>query len=185
MLAVYDLKNQRMLNHPDFWELVTGFDSFYGVSFVSSFKIIENGLLPRFKTVKLILGMEDNRTGQKMEQVYNVPRRVQELEVASDTFLDRISDGSLQLRFTKKDLFHSKYFLLENETDFVLFNGSMNLTKQAMTKNHEMVWMYRGQKDQPDDQAIYQAHKALFETNFTEDSTDYLSRKLIDQIRGN
>lgn len=184
MLTVYDLKNQQMLQQPNFWDLTTGFDSFRGVSFVGSFKIIENELLPRFKTIKLILGMEDNRTGQKMEQVYNVPRRVQELEAASDTFLNRISDESLQLRFTKKDLFHSKYFLLENETDFVLFNGSMNLTKQAMTKNHEMVWMYHGQKNQPADQAIYQAHRALFKSNFTEDSTDYLNRKLIDQIRG-
>ena len=184
MLRIYDLKNQQMLTKPDFWKLTEGFVSFRGVSFVGSFKVIEQELLPRFQQVKLILGMEDRQTGQKMEQIFNVPRRVEELVNASDTFLQRIEAGSLQLKFTKQALFHSKYFLLENETQFIIFNGSMNLTKQAMTQNHELVWCYRGEKAVPQDQAIYQAHLALFKQNFEVDSTDYVNRKLIQQIKG-
>lgn len=35
------------------------YDTLSGVSFVGSFKIIEQELLPRFKQIKQILGMED------------------------------------------------------------------------------------------------------------------------------
>lgn len=108
MLRIYDLKNQQMLTKPDFWELTEGFVSFRGVSFVGSFKVIEKELLPRYQQVKLILGMEDRQTGQKMEQIFNVPRRVEELVNSSDTFLQRIEAGSLQLKFTKQALFHSR-----------------------------------------------------------------------------
>ena len=41
MLTIYDLKNNVMLKQPDFFKLVEGYDSFKGVSFVGSFKIIE------------------------------------------------------------------------------------------------------------------------------------------------
>ena len=34
------------------------------------------------------------------------------------------------------------------------------------------------------DLAFYQAHQQLFKKNFTEDSTNYLDRKVIDQIKG-
>lgn len=183
MLAIYDLNHHEMLKAPDFWALTDGFTSFRGVSFVGSFKIIEEELLPRFKKVDLILGMEDQQTGQKMEQLFNVPRRVREIDAASDTFLDRIEDGTLRLRFTKQYLFHSKYFILENEAEFLLFAGSMNLTKPALTQNHELVWCYRGRKDEPADQPIYQAHLDLFNQNFDQDSTDYLSRKLVAKLR--
>ena len=184
MLSIYDFKEQKMLAAPDFWRLTTGFDSFKGVSFVGSFAVIEKELLPRFSQVDLVLGLEDRKTGQQMEQVYNIPRRVKELTAASPTFLDRVADGTLRLKFTKQDLFHSKYFLLEAGPEFALFAGSMNLTKQALTKNYELVWYYRGNKDLPADRAIWEAHQALFEQNFTQDSTDYLNRKLVDQIRG-
>lgn len=46
MLTIYDLKNNVMLKQPDFFKLVEGYDSFKGVSFVGSFKIIEKELLP-------------------------------------------------------------------------------------------------------------------------------------------
>ena len=69
MLAVYDLKNQRMLNHPDFWELVTGFDSFYGVSFVSSFKIIEN---------------EMNASGDNYEKLAKLQKQLNEVNTQYD-----------------------------------------------------------------------------------------------------
>jgi DNA polymerase-3 subunit delta len=48
-----------MLTQPEFFDLTTAYDTLSGVSFVGSFKIIEQELLPRFKQIKLILGMED------------------------------------------------------------------------------------------------------------------------------
>lgn len=184
MLTIYDLKHNTMLYQPDFFGLINDFDRFSGVSFVGSFKIIERQLLPRFKQVDLVLGLEDQRTGQNLNQFFNVSRRVKELTSASESFLNRLEDGTLRLRFTKDQLFHTKYFIVENSDSFIIFNGSMNLTKKALTSNHEMLWMYAGQKDNPADQAIFAAHQKLFQRNFTEDSIDYVNRKLIVQIRG-
>ncbi|MFR5662242.1 hypothetical protein ACLOC1_06315 [Limosilactobacillus mucosae] len=47
------------------------YDTLSGVSFVGSFKIIEQELLPRFKQIKLILGMEDQKTGQNLNQFFD------------------------------------------------------------------------------------------------------------------
>lgn len=184
MLTIYDLKHNTMLYQPNFFDLINGFDQFSGVSFVGSFKIIERQLLTRFKQVNLILGLEDQRTGQNLNQFFNISRKVKELTSANKIFLNRLEDGTLRLRFTKDHLFHSKYFIVENNDSFIIFNGSMNLTKKAITDNHEMLWMYAGNKSDPADQPIYAAHQQLFQQNFTEDSIDYVNRKLIGQIRG-
>ncbi|MFJ6942236.1 MAG: hypothetical protein ACIRZV_05410 [Limosilactobacillus mucosae] len=45
-----------MLTQPEFFDLTMAYDALSGVSFIGSFKIIEQELLPRFKQ---ILGMED------------------------------------------------------------------------------------------------------------------------------
>lgn len=184
MLTIYDLKHNTMLYQPNFFDLINGFDQFSGVSFVGSFKIIERQLLTRFKQVNLILGLEDQRTGQNLNQFFNISRKVKELTSANKIFLNRLEDGTLRLRFTKDHLFHSKYFIVENNDSFIIFNGSMNLTKKAITDNHEMLWMYSGNKSDPADQPIYAAHQQLFQQNFTEDSIDYVNWKLIGQIRG-
>lgn len=184
MLTVYDLKNQRMLTQPNFWKLVSGYEQFSGVTFVGSFQIIEKHLFPQFKQVNLILGMEDQRTGQNLNQFFDLTRRVKEITSANEQFISRVADESLKLRFTKEHLFHSKYYIVENDNQFKIFNGSMNLTQKALTNNFEMLWMYAGSKDNPADLAFYQAHQQLFKKNFTEDSTNYLDRKVIDQIKG-
>lgn len=165
MLSIYDLNNQVMLKDSDFFSLTNGFDTFSGVSFVSSFKILEKELLPRFKNIKLILGMEDQKTGQSLNQLFDISRRVKEIKNASDEFMKRISDGTLQLHFTKDHLFHSKYFILENENKFAIFNGSMNLTNKAIHDNYEMLWLYRGDKNNSADFSIYKDHKNLFKHN--------------------
>ena len=72
MLSIYDIKQQRMLDQPDFLALIDDYRTFAGVSFVGSFKIIEQELLPRFKQVDLILGMEDRKTGRSLAQVFNL-----------------------------------------------------------------------------------------------------------------
>ncbi|MGQ5708718.1 phospholipase D family protein [Lactobacillus sp. PSON] len=183
MLTIYDLNNQKMIEKPDFFELIADYSSFKGVSFVGSFKIIEEKLLPNFRQINLILGMEDSQIGQNLDQLFNVPRKVKEISKMSDEFLNRVENKTLQLRFTKDQLFHSKYFIVENDNNFIIFNGSMNLTQKALNKNHEMMWMYEGNKENKQDQVIYQAHQKLFEKNFIEDSAEYLDRKLIKQIR--
>ena len=135
MLTVYDLKNQRMLTQPNFWKLVSGYEQFSGVTFVGSFQIIEKHLLPQFKQVNLILGMEDQRTGQNLNQFFDLTRRVKEITSANEQFISRVADESLKLRFTKEHLFHSKYYIVENDNQFKIFNGSMNLTQKALTNN--------------------------------------------------
>lgn len=183
MLSIYDIKQQRMLDQPDFLALIDDYRTFAGVSFVGSFKIIEQELLPRFKQVDLILGMEDRKTGRSLAQVFNLEDKLAELQKAGAPFIDRLKNRTLRLRFTKEDLFHSKYFIVSDDHHFAIFNGSMNLTKQAMTKNHEVLWMYQGDPNDPADQAFLTAHQALFNHNFNQDATDYLSRRVIDQIK--
>lgn len=184
MLTVYDLKKQEMLTQPNFWDLIADYDCFSGVTFVGSFNLIEKYLLPRFKQIKLILGMEDPQTAQSLNQFFDLPRRVKEITSANDEFISRIADETLQLKFTKDRLFHSKYYITEKGNQFAIFNGSMNLTQKALKSNFEMLWMYIGQKDDPADLKFYQAHQLLFQQNFENDSTDYLDRKLINQIKG-
>ena len=121
MLTVYDLKNQRMLTQPNFWKLVSGYEQFSGVTFVGSFQIIEKHLLPQFKQVNLILGMEDQRTGQNLNQFFDLTRRVKEITSANEQFISRVADESLKLRFTKEHLFHSKYYIVENDNQFKIF----------------------------------------------------------------
>ena len=57
-----------MLTQPEFFDLTMAYDALSGVSFIGSFKIIEQELLPRFK---LILGMEDQKTGQNLNQFFD------------------------------------------------------------------------------------------------------------------
>ncbi|MEM5032099.1 hypothetical protein AAEZ42_06730 [Limosilactobacillus fermentum] len=82
MLSIYDIKQQRMLDQPDFLALIDDYRTFAGVSFVGSFKIIEQELLPRFKQVDLILGMEDRKTGRSLAQVFNLEDKLAELQKA-------------------------------------------------------------------------------------------------------
>ena len=179
MLTIYDLNKQQMLNQPDFFSLLNGYDYFEGVSFVSGFKIIDQELLSRFRQVNLILGLEDQQTSQAMNQFFNISQRAKALASTSDNFISRLADQTLHLKFTKGPLFHSKYFILRSGDHFRLFNGSMNLTKRATSSNHELMWMYTGTTDD----SLYQAHHQLFLKNFNEDSAEYLDRKIIDQLK--
>lgn len=92
MLTVYDLKNNIMLEQPYFFELVQGYDYFKGVSFVGSFKIIDQKLLPQFKQIDLILGMEDDKTEKNLDQLLNVSNKVKQLLSVKADFLDRIEN---------------------------------------------------------------------------------------------
>lgn len=179
MLTIFDLNDRQVVSHPDFFAMLDGYDTFKGVSFVSDFRIIEQELLPRFKQVDLILGLEDQHTAQAMNQFFNISQRVRLLTETGDTFISRLEDQSLHLKFTKGPLFHSKYFILQHGKHFRIFNGSMNLTKRATSSNHELMWVYSGTTDDP----IFQVHQALFAKNFGEDSAEYLDRKTIHNLK--
>ena len=113
MLTVYDLKNQRMLTQPNFWKLVSGYEQFSGVTFVGSFQIIEKHLLPQFKQVNLILGMEDQRTGQNLNQFFDLTRRVKEITSANEQFISRVADESLNYGSLRSIFFIANIILLK------------------------------------------------------------------------
>lgn len=58
--------------------------------------------------------MEDQKTGRNLNQFFDLSWRTKELKNASEKFLRRITDETLQLHFTKDHLFHSKYFIFEH-----------------------------------------------------------------------
>lgn len=92
MLNIYDLNQQVMLGKPDFFSLLEGYETFKGVSFVGDFKIIEQKLLPRFKQVDLVLGLEDQKTSQVLNQYFNISQKAKELARVNEDFLKRLAD---------------------------------------------------------------------------------------------
>lgn len=139
---------------------------FGGVSFVSSIKFIEKALLPRYSKIILILGLSDNGTdsiGQRLSQLTDRNAFVQYgYQHQNSQFTKRILDGSLQLYFTKKNLIHTKMYLITNANDYLAFAGSMNLTNAAVNHNLEQLDCdYVKQMDQ-----LYQCHIQMFMDNY-------------------
>ncbi|WP_237195894.1 phospholipase D family protein [Rothia nasimurium] len=182
MLTVFDLNTRTMLYGPDFWKLTAGYTEFHGVSFVSSFATIDQ-LSQRFEQVKLILGLEEAKTGSLLRQIFDPTRRVRELETASDPLLDALESGRVHLKYNADKLFHSKYFILTSADEFAILTGSMNLTRAAMTQNHEHNTLYRGRFDSPDDTAYLREYTELFTQNFEVEATDYLDRNTVQEFR--
>lgn len=182
MLTVYDIKSQTMIDSPDFFELISDFTDFKGVSYVSSFKVIEK-LNSMFESIELILGLEESTTGKFLQQIYDVGRRTRELENASGDLLVAIENGKVHLKFNKDVLFHSKYYILTNKQEFAWFTGSMNLTDAALYKNHENLAMYRGSFSDAEDMATYRQFEQLFVQDFGFNSVDYIDRKTITVFR--
>lgn len=184
MVLIYDINQQQELSET-FLEVVKPYKHFKGVSFVGSFKVLEE-ILGQFETVSLILGMEDTQTGQNLDHIFGFNQKCHDIKQLSQDFLDRISDESFKIHFTKDRLFHSKYFILEDDDgNYAILNGSMNLTKQAMEKNHEMVWIYRGNtRELLTADTIYEDFISIFRNHFENESVPYLDRRLISEIRG-
>ena len=72
-LQILDREKNKLYSDGNFWELSRKEENncFYGVSFVSSIKFIEENLLPFYQDVELILGLSDNGNnsiGQRMQE---------------------------------------------------------------------------------------------------------------------
>lgn len=153
MVEVFDLNKNEYKEDANFWQLcdLQNFDTFNGISFVSNLRFVERFLLPRFKQVNLILGLSDNGKnpiGQFMQGILEQRADYAEKINLSDELKKRILDGTLNFKFTKKAdaLIHSKFYLLTNDSSYSCFIGSMNLTNNAVNKNHEMLTYFSGSK---------------------------------------
>ena len=180
-LQILDREKNKLYSDGNFWELSRKEenDCFYGVSFVSSIKFIEEKLLPFYQDIELILGLSDNGNnsiGQRMQELMD--KRVSwviyvENNLESE-FAKRILDGSLRLRFTKDKLIHSKVYLMENkeQNTYQCFTGSMNLTETAVSKNFEqLIWDYGSKNDD-----LYQLYKQMYD-DIKKNSATYLDSK--------
>lgn len=177
-LIVYNI-NVNKIEDINFKELIKGFKSFKGVSFVGKYKIIEEILLPNFEQVDLILGLEDEKKSVQLHQIFDFKEKSDILTSFKDNTINRLYDSTLQFRYTKKDLFHSKYFILESDSNVRIINGSMNLTEKAINENHEMIW-YLDTIPQSD---IHKQFLEIFTKNWEVDSTEWIDRKTIEVIK--
>ena len=180
-LQILDREKNKLYSDGNFWELSRKEenDCFYGVSFVSSIKFIEENLLPFYQDIELILGLSDNGNnsiGQRMQELMD--KRVSWVNYVENNleseFAKRILDGSLRLRFTKDKLIHSKVYLMENkeQNTYQCFTGSMNLTETAVLKNFEqLIWDYGSKNDD-----LYQLYKQMYD-DIKKSSATYLDSK--------
>ena len=180
-LQIIDRGKNKLYPDGNFWELSRKEENncFYGVSFVSSIKFIEENLLPFYQDVELILGLSDNGNnsiGQRMKELMD--KRVLWVNYVENNleseFAKRILDGSLRLRFTKDNLIHSKIYLMENkeQNTYQCFTGSMNLTETAVSKNFEqLIWDYGSKNDD-----LYQLYKQMYD-DIKKNSATYLDSK--------
>lgn len=180
-LQILDREKNKLYSDGNFWELSRKEenDCFYGVSFVSSIKFIEENLLPFYQDIELILGLSDNGNnsiGQRMQELMD--KRVLWVNYVENNleseFAKRILDGSLRLRFTKDNLIHSKIYLMENkeQNTYQCFTGSMNLTETAVSKNFEqLIWDYGSKNDD-----LYQLYKQMYD-DIKKNSATYLDSK--------
>ncbi|MBB1079134.1 phospholipase D family protein [Limosilactobacillus sp. STM2_1] len=175
MLDILDYTKQELVSNADFWQFAQSHiekpTEFKGVSFVSSIKFIEENLLSRYEKVTLILGLSDNGTnsiGQRLAQLTDRNEFVKYGYQHRDSeFTKRILDGSLKLYFTKKNLIHTKMYLLTNDKDYLSFAGSMNLTEAAVNRNLEQLDCDYGKQTDK----LYQCHLQLFEDNYKQAAT--------------
>lgn len=180
MLDILDYTTQKLLSDADFWEFTDSHldqpTEFRGVSFVSSIKFIEQYLLPRYPRVTLVLGLSDNGAasiGQRMSQLTDRNDFVKYgYEHQDSAFTQRLLDGTLKLYFTKKELIHTKMYLVTNDQQYLALAGSMNLTETALHHNLEQLDTdYGNQTDQ-----LYTCHEQMFKDNLDHAAT-YLDAK--------
>lgn len=187
MLDILDYTKQKLISDADFWrfaeEHLDNPVEFKGVSFVSSIKFIEGQLLPRYDKVTLILGLSDNGAnsiGKRMMQLTDRNEFVKYgYEHQDSEFTKRILDGSLQLFFTKKELIHTKMYLLTNKDEYLSFAGSMNLTEAAIHQNLEQLDSDYGTQADP----LYHCHLQMFNDNFAHAATYLDAKKMTGFIK--
>ncbi|WP_076461699.1 phospholipase D family protein [Limosilactobacillus caccae] len=182
MLDILDYTKQELISDADFWNFtgqhITTPTAFKGVSFVSSIKFIEENLLPRYQQVTLVLGLSDNGAesiGKRLSQLTSRNEFVKYGYRHQDSaFTQRILDGSLKLFFTKKELIHTKTYIMTNDTDYLAFSGSMNLTEAALHRNVEQLDCDYGKQTDK----LYQCHQQLFQDNLDHAATFLDAKKM-------
>ena len=187
MLDILDYMEQKLVRNADFWQFADEHlqspTTFRGVSFISSIKFIERYLLPRYQSVTLVLGLSDNGTasiGQRLTQLTERNEFVKYgYEHRDSEFTKRLLDGTLKLYFTKKELIHTKLYLITNDRDYVSFAGSMNLTEAALHHNLEQLDSDYGQQTAP----LYQCHQQMFEDNLAHAATYLDAKKMAGFIK--
>ena len=181
MVAIYDIKTQAPIG-ANFKELTEGYESLQAISFVASFSTIDKQLLPQFQQIQLILGKEDSATASRAVEVLSKPQQLAKQlgSFENETFLNRMLDESLQLRFTKDRLFHTKLYILSKGDHYRVMQGSMNLTDRAQNHNHEMLWVYDGTASDE----LVSHHLDLFQDLWDNESAEFLDRKIIPDIMG-
>lgn len=181
MVAIYDIKTQAPIS-ANFKELTEGYESLQAISFVASFSTIDKQLLPQFKQIQLILGKEDSATASRAVEVLSKPQQLAKQlgSFDNEAFLGRMLDESLQLRFTKDRLFHTKLYILRKGDHYRVMQGSMNLTDRAQNHNHEMLWVYDGTASDE----LVAHHLDLFQDLWDNESAEFLGRKIIPDIIG-
>ena len=187
MLDILDYMEQKLVRNADFWQFADEHlqspTTFRGVSFISSIKFIERYLLPRYQSVTLVLGLSDNGTasiGQRLTQLTERNEFVKYgYEHRDSEFTKRLLDGTLKLYFTKKELIHTKLYLITNDRDYVSFAGSMNLTEAALHHNLEQLDSDYGQQTAP----LYQCHQQMFADNLAHAATYLDAKKMAGFIK--
>ncbi len=189
-LEIINHTNPKLIQNADFWQLIDNmkqeynFSEFEGVSFVSSIKYIERYLLPRFPKITLILGLSDNGSnsiGKRINQLLNKRKNFIEYSYThpNSLFTQRILDGSLRLFFTKKDLIHTKLYLMTNGRNYAAFSGSMNLTEAALSKNIEQLILDYGDTGS----GIYHCYQQLWIDNLMQSAPYIDAKKLTGYLK--
>lgn len=94
----------------------------------------------------------------------------------------RFEDGSLELKFSKEVLVHSKVYILTNPNgdDYRAYLGSMNLSEQALKRNKEVLLCDHGKTEDLAYQEIYQAvYQDIYQT-----AAEFLNRKIVTSFFG-
>lgn len=160
------------------------FTEFSGTMFNTNVNVIEKYLLPRFRKIRLVVGMGDGRGSSGVAGYIDglTNGRLDFLEKCSAELQSRIMDGSLEIRFTKKQLVHTKLYILtaENGLEYRAYTGSMNLSEQALHANHELLLCDYGWQESELFQKVY---REVFDGIYN-DSAVFADRRIIEGIAG-
>jgi len=185
MLNVRDEKHREWYRDVDFYELIEGYNLFYGCTFVQSFPVIDR-LRQQFKHIELILSIGNGRVGDILEHISNPKKQARDIARAGEPLLHALESEEVVLRFPTNKVFHSKYFILQNDEtkDFLILNGSMNLTQKAIRDNYEKLTVVaRGNLGNLEEVSSYYDWMEEFERDKAE-TTDYINRKIIPDLYG-
>jgi len=151
---------------------------FRGSVYNTSLSFIKKYLLPRFEKIELVIGLSNENSNNALENyLYSSDKQFKLLQGLDSELRQRFQDGSLELRFSKDVLVHSKIYLLtsSDSDDYRAYLGSMNLSEQALKRNKEVLICDHGKVDDITYKKIYASvYQDIYET-----ATDFLNRKIV------